>query len=93
MELKDYRAAIDALDRELLALFAQRLSLCSEIAVWKKARGLPALDEAREKEKRAAVKAHAPAGYEKETAAFFECVIALCRASEERLLRQDGKEG
>ncbi|MDO4861268.1 MAG: chorismate mutase [Eubacteriales bacterium] len=92
MELKDYRAAIDALDRELLALFAQRLSLCSEIAVWKKARGLPALDEAREKEKLAAVAAQSPAEYEAETAAFFERVIALCRASEERLLSEGGKE-
>ena len=33
MELKDYRAAIDDIDRELLALFARRLALCGEIAV------------------------------------------------------------
>ena len=55
MDLKDYRAAIDGIDRELLALFTRRLALCSDIAVWKKEHGLPALDEVREKEKLAAV--------------------------------------
>ena len=32
MELKDYRAAIDDIDRELLALFARRLALCGRSA-------------------------------------------------------------
>jgi len=93
MELKECRAAIDEIDRELLALFTRRLSLCADIAVWKKEHGLPALDEAREKEKLAAVAVQSPAGYETETAAFFEHVIALCRESEERLLSGRGKEG
>lgn len=93
MDLKDYRAAIDELDRELLALFTRRLALCSDIAVWKKEHGLGVLDETREKEKLAAVAAQSPAGYETETAAFFERVIALCRESEERLLFQSGEEG
>jgi len=92
MELKDYRAAIDGIDRELLALFLRRLSLCADIAAYKREHGLPVYDEAREKEKLAAVAAQSPAGYEAETAAFFEHVIALCRASEERLLFKGGKE-
>ena len=91
MELKDYRAAIDGIDRELLALFARRLALCGEIAGWKKEHGLPVLDEAREREKLAAVAAQSPADYKAETAAFFERVIALCRASEEHLLSEDGE--
>lgn len=92
MELKDYRAAIDDIDRELLSLFVRRLALCAEIAGWKKEHGLPALDQAREMEKLDAVAAQSPAGYKTETAAFFERVIALCRASEERLLSEGGKE-
>ena len=92
MELKDYRAAIDGIDRELLALFARRLALCGEIAGWKKEHGLPVLDEAREREKLAAVAVQSPAEYKAETSAFFERVIALCRASEERLLSEDGEE-
>ena len=92
MELKDYRAAIDGIDRELLALFARRLALCGEIAGWKKEHGLPVLDEARERKKLAAVAVQSPAEYKAETAAFFERVIALCRASEERLLSEDGEE-
>ena len=92
MELKDYRAAIDDIDRELLALFARRLALCAEIAGWKKEHGLGALDEAREREKLAAVAAQSPAECEAETAAFFERVLALCHASEERLLSEGGKE-
>ena len=89
MDLNEYRAAIDGVDRELLALFVRRLALCADVAVWKKEHGLGVRDDAREKEKLASVAAQCPAGYEADAAAFFERVIELCRESEERLLRQE----
>ena len=49
MELKDYRAELDALDAELGRLLSRRMELCGEIGDYKKARGLPILDAERER--------------------------------------------
>ena len=51
MELTDLRREMDAIDRELLALFARRMALSGEIAGLKKAAALPVFDPAREEEK------------------------------------------
>ena len=51
MELKDYRKEIDAIDAELIELFARRMDVSAGIAEYKKEHGLPALDAAREREK------------------------------------------
>ena len=48
MELTDLRREMDAIDRELLALFARRMALSGEIAGLKKAAALPVFDPARE---------------------------------------------
>ena len=37
MELSDYRAQIDQIDRQLVALFAQRMNTAAGIAAYKKA--------------------------------------------------------
>ena len=51
MELKDYRAQIDAVDAELVRLFQARMDIAAEIADFKQAHGLPILQPAREQEK------------------------------------------
>ena len=51
MELSDYRARIDQIDRQLVELFAQRMNTAAGIAAYKKEHGLPVLDPVREREK------------------------------------------
>lgn len=55
MELKDYRKKIDKTDAELLRLFKERMSIAKEIALYKKERGIPVYDPARESEKLSAM--------------------------------------
>ena len=50
MELSDYRARIDQIDRQLVELFAQRMNTAAGIAAYKKEHGLPVLDPVRERE-------------------------------------------
>ena len=51
MDMTEARAAIDAADRELAALFLRRMEAVRAIAEEKLAKGLPILDPAREAEK------------------------------------------
>ena len=60
MELSDYRARIDQIDRQLVELFAQRMNTAAGIAAYKKEHGLPVLDPVREREKLLDVAAQAP---------------------------------
>ena len=55
MDLNDYRLKIDAIDKELLRLFSERMDVASEIARFKAENGLPVLDSAREREQLLAV--------------------------------------
>jgi chorismate mutase len=49
-EIATIRAKIDELDRQIIALAAERTTLARMLLDIKKAKGLPALDEARERE-------------------------------------------
>jgi len=55
MNLQNYREQIDKIDDELLRLFKERMSVASQIALYKKEHNLPALDAARESEKLAVI--------------------------------------
>ena len=58
-ELKDYRAAIDRIDRELQRLFEERMEESGKIGRYKAERNLPVFDAAREEEKIASMRASA----------------------------------
>lgn len=60
MSIDELRARIDALDDELLQLVSRRARLSGEVALAKKAQGLPARDPAREAEMLARAQANAP---------------------------------
>ena len=49
-ELENARKTINRVDREMAALFTERMEASRIIAAYKKAHGLPVRDEAREKE-------------------------------------------
>lgn len=48
-ELKDLREKIDAIDRQMVDLFKQRMEVSKEVAAYKQANGLPTLDAGRER--------------------------------------------
>ena len=48
MDLTQCREKIDELDRQLVALFAERMETAAQVAAYKKEHGLPVLDAARE---------------------------------------------
>lgn len=50
MNLNEIRTQIDKMDRELLALFQNRMNLCRDVAAYKKANHLPIFQEEREKQ-------------------------------------------
>ena len=71
MELSDYRARIDQIDRQLVELFAQRMNTAAGIAAYKKEHGLPVLDPVREREKLLDVAAQAPEDMRDYTASLY----------------------
>ena len=51
MDLTDFREQIDKIDEELLNLFANRMDVVRQVALFKKENNLPVLDATRENEK------------------------------------------
>ena len=47
--LEESRAAIDRIDRELVALFCERMQVATDVAAYKAAHDLPVTDAARER--------------------------------------------
>ena len=48
LNLDEIRAEISAINDEMLALFVKRMELSAQVAMYKKANGLPTLDRTRE---------------------------------------------
>ncbi len=88
-ELEQLRQQIDAVDRQLLPLFLERMELCSKVADYKRAARMPVLDAKREAEVLAnklellpdAEKARANEVYE-----FFRSIMAISRILQTREL-------
>jgi chorismate mutase/prephenate dehydratase len=57
MDLNHYRREIDKIDSELVRLFQARMDIAAHIADYKKEKGLPILQPAREQEKLLALSA------------------------------------
>ena len=49
-ELQDLRREIDAIDRELVELFRRRMDVTAWVGEYKRARGVPVLDQERERQ-------------------------------------------
>ena len=86
MELSDYRARIDQIDRQLVELFAQRMNTAAGIAAYKKEHGLPVLDPVREREKLLDAAAQAPEDMRDYTASLYTMLFELSRCYQGRLL-------
>ena len=86
MELTDLRREMDAIDRELLALFARRMALSGELAGPKKEAALPVSDPAREEEKLRQAARPAPAALSEDARALYRLPMAESRAYQDKIL-------
>ena len=90
--LNDYRAEIDRIDDELVALFARRMDICAEIARYKRAHGLPVRDDAREREKLRAIGEKLPGELRAYGVSLYERIFELSRERQENLPEPGMKE-
>ena len=91
--LEESRAAIDAVDREIVRLFEQRMQLCRDVASYKIANGMQVLDRSREEkvlQSRAAMLTDPY--WEQSVRALYDGIMALSRAEQEKLLRAAGED-
>lgn len=87
--LGELRGQIDAVDRELLALFERRMALCREVGVYKKARGMQVLDAGREAQVLEARAAWvADESLRGAARAFFQSMMAISRGQQQALMDQ-----
>ncbi len=84
--ITELRAEIDAIDEQLIRLFADRMAVASEIGAYKRENGISVLDESRERQKLAAVSEMAPRGMEDYTRLLYAQLFDLSRAYQERLM-------
>ncbi len=90
-DLQETRRALDAVDRQIVALFEERMNLARDVAEYKIARGLPVLDRSREEqvlESRCALLQDAywaPALRE-----LYEQIMALSRAEQQKMVEEHG---
>ena len=86
MDLTQCREKIDELDRQLVALFAERMETAAQVAAYKKEHGLPGLDAARERQKLRAVGELAPEAFRDDTETLYRLMFELSRSYQHRLL-------
>lgn len=80
MEITEIRQQIDAVDRDLLALFLRRMELAKEIGICKQQADLPVYNPAREREILAQVTENSPEGLDGYARALFTTLFELSRS-------------
>ena len=90
--LEESRTAIDAVDRQIVRLFEERMVLCRDVARYKIANGMQVLDRSREEkvlESRAAMLSDPY--WADSVRTLYEGIMALSRAEQEKLLQAAGE--
>lgn len=91
--LEESRAAIDAVDWEIVRLFEERMVLCRDVAKYKIAHDMPVLDRSREEIVLASRMSMLKDGYwAPSVRTLFEGIMALSRAEQEKLLQAAGED-
>lgn len=91
MKLEECREGIDRINREMSELFCERMRLASEIAAYKREKGLPVLDPSREREILAEVTERAPSELSAYVRSFFASTMEISRAYQSRLVAPKGR--
>ena len=90
--LEESRAAIDAVDKEIVRLFEQRMTTCRDVARYKIGHGMQVLDRSREEKVLQSRAAMLDDPYWADSVrALFEGIMALSRAEQEKLLQASGE--
>lgn len=91
--LEECRLALDEVDRDIVRLFEQRMMIARDVARCKMARDLPVLDRSREEIVLASRMSMLQDGhFSPGVRRLYECIMALSREEQERLLREEGKD-
>ncbi|MCR5651942.1 MAG: chorismate mutase [Lachnospiraceae bacterium] len=91
MDLKELREKIDETDRQIVALYEQRMDLSAQIASYKIEHGLKVLDRNREAEKIKSVRAMTGNSFNEESIEeLYVHIMALSRKKQIALMRERG---
>ena len=90
--LEECRSEIDAVDRQIVRLFEERMQLCREVAQYKIANGMQVLDRSREEKVLESRAAMLDDPYWAESVrSLFEGIMALSRAEQQKLREAAGE--
>lgn len=89
MELNDYRARIDEIDRELVRLLEARMDVAAGVAEVKRSSGKAVYDPVREQEKLDAIRAQCRPETADLIGTVFDSILAVSRAYQTALLEDD----
>ena len=92
--LEELRRELDEVDRELVRLFEQRMTIAGQVAACKIAAGWPVLDRTREEavlaSRAAMLENHA---WEAEVRQLYETLMALSRGEQQRIMDRQEADG
>ena len=89
MDLQELRVQIDSVDRQIIQLVQQRMDIAADIAEYKRQKGLPVLDAARETVKLETVAAQSREGMGEYMKTVFQTLMAVSREHQQSLLEND----
>ncbi len=92
-DIKESRAEIDALNRELVEKFCRRMDVAEDVAAYKREHGLPVYDRTREREILADMADLAGEDYRYYAKIFFTVMMDLSKARQSALLAASHAEG
>lgn len=88
-DLAEVRQELDAVDREIVALFEKRMLLARDVVAYKLAHDMPVLDRSREEAVLASRVGMLQDSYWAESVrALYEEIMRLSRAEQERILKE-----
>lgn len=88
-DLQESRNALDAVDREIVRLFEERMTIARDVAAYKIEKGMPVLDRSREEQvldSRCAMLQDAY--WAPSVRALYEQIMALSRQEQQRLIEE-----
>ena len=90
MNLMDIRQQIDAVDDEIMSLFIRRMSLCAEVAEYKRDNGLPVFQGGREEEIIERIRGMAPEELRDGAQCLFTGIMDISKCLQQQRLSQGG---
>ena len=88
-DINSIRKEIDEIDRELVALFLQRMNCSARVAEYKREHGLPVLDASREKALLEKISELSGKEFEEYTKVLYETILSISRDHQVKKLNVD----